>query len=98
MQASEWRPYERGTLKGFFNLLLDSGLEIQSMTYHTKDGNSWVSFPAKPYETEDGSTKYQSILRIPDEKRWRAFQKLAQEAVENIRRNGQEEEGGEVPF
>jgi hypothetical protein len=67
------------------------------MTYHSKDGKSWVSFPARPYEGEDGTTKYQSILRLPDEKRWRKFQALAQEAVAKIREDGEEPEG-EVPF
>jgi hypothetical protein len=97
MIASNFRPYQKGTLQGFFSLLLGSGLEIHGMTLHEKDGKNWVGFPAKQYE-EDGQTKWQALIRIPDEKRWKRFQTLAQEAVAKIRGNGGEGDAGDVPF
>jgi hypothetical protein len=81
MRAVAWRPYQKGSLQGFFTLVLDSGMEIEGCGYHTKNGKSWVSFPGKSYTNEQGETKYQSIIRIPDERRWRQFQELAKKAV-----------------
>jgi hypothetical protein len=98
VKALNWKSHQKGTLLGFFDLLLDSGLEVRGMTCHQKDGKSWVSFPAKPYEAEDGSTRYQSILRIPDDRRWKSFQEKAREAVAKIRKNGGEEGSGDVSF
>jgi hypothetical protein len=96
MIASNFRVYQKGTLQGFFSLLLDSGLEIQGCTLHEKDGKSWVSFPARQYE-ENGETKWQVLLRIPDDRRWKLFQEQAKAAVAKVRNNGEEPDEG-VPF
>jgi hypothetical protein len=84
MKAKNWKAYEKGTLQGFFELALDSGLNIRGMTYHAKDGKRWVSFPSKPYQDDQGETKYQSLLYIPDDGRWKKFQKLALEALDDV--------------
>jgi hypothetical protein len=97
MVASNFRSYQKGTLQGFFSLLLDSGLQIEGMTLHEKDGKSWVGFPARQYE-ENGETKWQALLRIPDDKRWRIFQEQAKAAVGKVRNGGGEEGDGELPF
>ena len=100
MKASNWREHSKGSLQGFFSLHLDSGIEIRSMTLHQKDGRTWVSFPAKPYQDDTGETKYQSLLAIPDDGKWKRFQREAQEAVALIRQSGGEREEGnaDVPF
>ena len=97
VRANNWRPHQSGTLQGFFDLVLDSGLEIRGMTVHEKEDKRWVSFPSRPYEAEDGTTKYQPILRIEDDARWRAFQKQAQQAIEAVMGNGQGDSEN-IPF
>ena len=96
MKVFNFKAYERGTLKGFFELQLDSGLNIRGMAYHTKDGKRWFAFPSKPYEDEDGETKWQNILYIPDENRWRQFQTLALRALDEVL--SKEEVTGDIPF
>jgi hypothetical protein len=96
MKATNWKAFEKGTLRGFFDLLLDSGLEIRGMTYHVKDGKRWVSFPSRAYE-EGGETKYTPILRIEDDARWRKFQGLAKQAVEPVMGDGAQGDQ-DVPF
>lgn len=90
MKATNFKEYEKGTLKGFFELELDSG-----MTYHTKEGKRWVGFPSKPYEA-DGETKYQNILYIPDDGRWKKFQILCLQALDVVL--GEQEITSDVPF
>lgn len=96
MKVVSFRQYEKGTLQGFFELHLDSGLSIRGMTYHTKDDKRWVAFPSKPYEDEHGEVKYQSILYIPDENRWRQFQGLALRALDEVL--NKEEVAEDIPF
>jgi hypothetical protein len=48
MRASDWRPYASGTLVGFFDLLLPSGLKLNDCTLHERDGKRWVGLPGKP--------------------------------------------------
>jgi hypothetical protein len=96
MQVTNFKKYEKGTLQGFFELHLDSGLSIRGMTYHTKGGKSWVAFPSRPFEDKDGEAKYQSILYIPDENRWREFQSLALRALDEVL--NKEEAAKDIPF
>lgn len=96
MKVTNFKQYEKGTLQGFFELTLDSGMNIRGMTYHVKeDGKRWVGFPTKPYDS-DGETKYQNIVYIPDDARWQQFQKLCLEALDVVL--NEEQVIGDVPF
>ena len=97
MKVTNWKAYQKGTLQGFFELALDSGLNIRGMTYHSQDGKRWVSFPSKPYES-DGETKYQSILHIPGDGRWKKFQSLALAALDSYFAQHEGDHPGDVPF
>ena len=56
MKVTGWKANEKGTLRGFFSLLLDSGLQIDGMSYHEKEG--------KPgYLSPRGRTKARTALR-----------------------------------
>ena len=98
MKVMSFTKYEKGTLQGFFELALDSGLNIRGMTYHVKNGKRWTAFPAKPYEDENGETKLQSILHIPDDNRWKKFQQLALEALDTHFATNRQDDPGDIPF
>jgi hypothetical protein len=57
MRASAWRPHSSGSLQGFFNLRLASGLRINDMTLHQKGASRWCGLPAKPLLDSDGRHK-----------------------------------------
>ena len=98
MEVKNYHAYEKGTLRGFFELALDSGLLVKGMTYHQKNSKRWVAFPSKPYEDDAGETKWQNILAIPDEQRWRRFQQLALAALDAHFATHREDELGDIPF
>ena len=54
MVASDWRPLEKGTLLGFFNLELASGLVLRGLTLHDQAGKRWVGLPGRAQVGEDG--------------------------------------------
>jgi hypothetical protein len=92
--ASDWRGHTSGSLRGFFNLRLVSGLVIRDCTLHEKNGKRWVSFPARP-QLEDGRQRvdqvtgkpaYSTIIEIPDRARRDAFNAVALAAVDRMRR------------
>jgi hypothetical protein len=62
------------------------------MAVHEKDGRGWVSFPSRQYKDESGETKYQPILRIEDEAKYRSFQRQALAAVEAVMGEGESED------
>lgn len=98
MEVKNYHAYEKGTLRGFFELALDSGLVIRGMTYHQQNSKRWVGFPAKPYEDNEGETKWQSILHIPGDDRWKRFQQLALAAVDSYLATNQQDDQEDVPF
>jgi hypothetical protein len=75
MRASGWRPHTSGTLRGFFDLLLPSGLLIPDFTLHQQGEKRWIGFPGKAV-VEDGRHRldakktgkglYTPAARIPD--------------------------------
>lgn len=55
-----------------------------------------MAFPAKSYEDENGDTKWQGIVKIPDENRWKKFQNLALKALDEVL--NEEQITGDVTF
>ena len=74
IRASAWRAHQSGTLQGFFNLRLPSGLVINDLTLHEKGNRRWIGLPGKP-QIEDGrhckdpatgKQAYTPVVEIPD--------------------------------
>lgn len=81
-KITDFKAYESGALQGFFTLV--AGLfEISNCKFFTKDGKSWVSLPQREYE-KDGEKKYSPLVRIPDESRYKDFQKWAVAEIAKI--------------
>jgi hypothetical protein len=51
---SNWSARESGTLVGFFTAALASGLILNELMLHYRDGQYWISFPSKPKLSPDG--------------------------------------------
>jgi hypothetical protein len=73
-RASGWRPVASGTSQGFFTLLLPSGLVINDLTLHERDGKRWIRLRGKPQIDQDGNIRkdpstgkrlYTPVIEIP---------------------------------
>jgi hypothetical protein len=84
-----FKPFEKNTLRGFFDLELPSGLILAGCTLHKKDDKYWVGLPAKPYTAADGTQSWTKIADFRDAKTRNKFQEsiapLARVAFEQIR-------------
>jgi hypothetical protein len=52
-EIRNYRPYERNTLKGFFDLQIGP-LLIRGFTHHIMNDREWVGAPGKPQVDKDG--------------------------------------------
>jgi hypothetical protein len=52
---ADWKPRQSGTLVGFFTAGLPSGLTLNELMLHHRDGAWWISFPSKPMLGADGA-------------------------------------------
>jgi len=96
----DFKAYESGALQGFF-VLVAGIFEINNCKFFTKDGKSWVSLPQREYD-QDGEKKYAPVVKIPDEGRYKDFQKWAVSEVTKILPGDKPQKepsmGEDVPF
>ena len=81
--VTNWKAYEKNTLRGFLSLTLPSGLIIHNCTLQEKDGSRWIGLPARPY-TKDGSTSYALLIEFATKEARQPFQTMALEAVDRL--------------
>jgi hypothetical protein len=83
-KACDWKAFQKNTLRGFFTLVLPSGLIVKECTFHQRDGTQWIGLPGKPYAKQDGTTSYINILDFESKEARQRFQELALEALETF--------------
>jgi DNA-binding cell septation regulator SpoVG len=65
------RKVTKGSLLGFFDVTLDSGLKLNGCQLFEKAGDDgvlkrWVGLPSREWTKPDGSKSYVPIVEIPD--------------------------------
>lgn len=86
MKVINFKALEKGSLRGFFDVVIEEWGMTISCSFFEKDGKRWVSLPTREYE-KDGSKKYQSLVRFDD-----ARHKKFQDAVLGLIAKGEYEE------
>ena len=93
LRCIDWRPCERGTLRGFADLFLPSlHLEIRDIAIHEKNGKRWAQLPARPQlgrnrelvRDPSGKVQYATILKFSDRPTADAFSRAAVTAIQNF--------------
>jgi DNA-binding cell septation regulator SpoVG len=79
-RVKSWRPYSKNTLRGYLTLKLPSGLVINDISLHEKNGSRWTSMPAKQYEL-NGEKTWAPLIEFSDRESRESFQQLALEAI-----------------
>ncbi len=91
--CTAFRPFERGTLKGFADLWLRTArLNIKGCAVHEKNGKRWVQLPAKPQIDKDrnlvrdegGKVQYAKILDFDSREVADRFNAAALKAIEDF--------------
>jgi hypothetical protein len=69
-----FKPFEKNTLRGFFDLELPSGMILAGCALHLKNDQWWVGLPSKPYTAADGTQSWTKIVDFRDAKTRNRFQ------------------------
>jgi hypothetical protein len=75
------KPFEKNTLRAFFDVELPSGMILCGCTLHENSGKQWIGLPAKPYAKPDGSQSWVKIVDFVDRARADQFRDLVLPAV-----------------
>jgi hypothetical protein len=70
----DWKPYEKGALKGFLAVRIGKALRLNDLKLFEKGGKKWVGWPAKEYAKRDGSKGYAPYVEFDNRENERAFQ------------------------
>ena len=79
--------YEKNTLKAFVDFELSRvGLVLRDCTWHEKNGEEWVSFPARSSEGDVGATRWQPLIEFAASAKQprEQFQRQAIAAIHNF--------------
>jgi hypothetical protein len=93
MICTKFTALEKGALRGFADLALDSGFVIIDAMLMESRGRRWINLPAKPLQYRDknpkndeaGKPTYIPVLAIPDRARRELFNNSALVAIDAFR-------------
>jgi hypothetical protein len=63
--AINWRLRESGALRGFFSLVLPSGMIVHDCQLFEKGDRRWIGLPTKQYES-GGERKFAALIEFSD--------------------------------
>ena len=86
--VTNWKAYEKNTLRGFLSLSLPSGLVIHNCALHQKDGARWIGLPSRQYTATDGKVSWSPMVEFASKEARYAFQDAALEAVDRFLAEG----------
>jgi hypothetical protein len=66
IRITNWRPYQKNSLKGFFDASLPSGLQFHELMLHERNGSRWVAFPAREWKNGAGERQYARFVDFRD--------------------------------
>ena len=55
---SDWKPREKGTLRGDFTVTLPSGWIFKYVMLHEQGNSRWIQFPSKEWTKPDGTRAF----------------------------------------
>jgi hypothetical protein len=74
--ATNFRRFEKNTLKALFDLKLPSGLVLCGCTLHYRE-RWWVGFAGRPYKDQDGNETWAKVIDFSSKDSRDRFQKVA---------------------
>ncbi len=82
--ASDWKPLEKNTLRGFFTIILPSGMRLRECSLHARDGSRWIGLPTKTWTKRDGSTAHTPLVDFVSDDALDRFGVLALAAIDKL--------------
>jgi len=80
--ASNWKPLEKNSLRGFLTLTLSSGLILNNCQLLETGADRWIGLPSQRFKLRDGSMAYVPIVEFATRDARHQFQTEALRAAE----------------
>jgi hypothetical protein len=83
VKISDWKPFEKNTLRAFFTATLPSGMVLHKLTLHERSGGRWIGLPAERYTRTDGTVAYARLIEFSTRQSANRFRDQILRAIEN---------------
>lgn len=83
LRITNYRAHEKNTLRGFFDVTLDTGMTIRGLTHHEKNGRRWVGLPARSFTSDEGAISWSPIVGFEDKEASFQFSDAVIAALDN---------------
>ena len=80
--VNNWKPLEKGSLRGFLTITLPSGLVLNNCQILETNGQRWIGLPSQRFRTADGSIRYVPIVEFTTKRARHQFEMEALRAAE----------------
>lgn len=80
--VSNWRTFERNTLRGFFDVTLPSGMILRGCSLHEKNRGRWVGLPSTKFKKADGSFAFTPTVEFSSREAADGFRDLVLAALD----------------
>jgi hypothetical protein len=87
----DWKPYEKGCLRGFLSVNLAQTIRVNDLKLFDKNGSRWISLPTKEYTKRDGSKGYAPLVEFGSKEAEREFQEAALAALDRYHQENDDE-------
>jgi DNA-binding cell septation regulator SpoVG len=77
-----WKAHSKGTLVGFFTVVLPSGLILHDLMLHQRDESRWVGFPSREWTDASGQRQYSRLVEFRDRRTADHFRDLIVAALD----------------
>jgi hypothetical protein len=89
IECRAFKKFEKNTLKGFVSLSVSPpGITLNNLCLHEKSGRRWLSFPARPYQMDDGKQRWSPVVEIEDRETLQRFQTVGIAASDRYLQQG----------
>lgn len=85
MKITHYRPFEKGSLRAFFSIVLPSGLTIHNCKLFAKaEGNRWVGLPSEKFTDRNGVESYRPIVEFNSREACDGFRDAVLRAIDGM--------------
>lgn len=81
---SDFKAFEKNTLRGFFTATLEDGLIIHNLSLHEKNGGRWIGMPSEKFTDREGRAGYKKLVEFTDRAALDAFRDACLDAIDAL--------------
>ena len=79
---SDFKSFQKNTLRGFFTATLADGLIIHNLSLHEKNGGRWIGMVSEKFTDREGKVGYKKLIEFTDRAALDVFRDACLDAID----------------